>query len=188
MKLDINDLKRSSVIEIDKTPYIVLSVKHIHMGRGGASVQTKIKDLKSGKVLERNFKSSDNFDEAQIEKVDVEFIYNKGDEYWFHESGAPSKRVSLDKDAIGEQSKFLKSKMAIRAFLFKGEVINIELPIKADYEVIDAPPSIKGNTSSGGNKLVTIEGGAKVSVPLFIEAGDKVRVNTETGEYTERVN
>ncbi len=197
MKLGINDLKRGSRIVIDGDPYIVMHVKHVHMGRGGATLQVKIRNLKSGKVLERSFKPSDGFEEADIEKMQAQFIYERNGEYWFHESGNPGNRFSLGADIIGEQSLFLKPKTEITAFIFsdgklgkgeKGEIINIELPIKVDYEVIDAPPNVRGNTSQGGNKQVVIEGGAKVSVPLFIEAGDKIRINTETGEYVERAN
>lgn len=187
MKLDINDLKRGLLVAIDGSPHIVLSAKHSHMGRGGAVVQTKIKNLRTGKVFERSMKSSDDIHEARIEKLRAIFIYERNKEYWFHEAGNPSNRFSLREDVIGEQASFLKANMEIKAFLFNKEVINVELPIKADYEVMDAPPSIKGNTSQGGNKMVTIKGGFKVTVPLFIETGDIIRVNTETGEYSERV-
>jgi elongation factor P len=188
MRLDINDLKRGTLIVIDGGPYSVLSVKHTHMGRGGASVQSKIKDLRSGKVLDRTFKPSDNVDEADIRRMDVKFIYERKGEYWFHEPGKPEKRFSLGGVVLGEQGKFLKPNMEVKAFLFSGNVINVELPIKAGYKVIEAPPSIRGNTSQGGNKPVVIEGGAKINVPLFIEEGDTIRVNTETGEYAERVS
>lgn len=186
MKLDINDLKRGGLVVHEGDPYIVLSVKHVHMGRGGASVQTKMKNLRSGKVLDRNFKSADTFEEANIEKLNAEFIYERNGEYWFNESGKKTNRFSLVSDVIGESALFLKPGMEVRAFMFGGNIINIELPIKADYKVTEAPPSIRGNTSSGGDKVVTIEGGAKVTVPLFIEEGDVIRINTDTGEYTER--
>jgi len=186
MKLDISDLKRGGLVVYDGDPYMVLSVRHVHMGRGGASVQTKIKNLRSGKVLDRNFKSADTFEEADIEKLNANFIYERNSEYWFNESGNKGNRFSLVKDVIGDAAPFLKPGMEVKAFIFDGGVINIELPIKADYKVIEAPPSIRGNTSSGGDKVVTIEGGAKVTVPLFIEEGDVIRINTETWEYAER--
>ena len=188
MKLEINDLKRGSLIVFDGSPNIVLSVKHLHMGRGGAVVQSKLRDLRTGKIMERNFKPSDSFEEAEIEKVEVVFIYERNGEYWFHEAGKRGNRFSLGEEAIGEQRRFLKPNMEVRAFIFKGDVINIELPIKAEYEVVDAPPNVRGNTSQGGNKQAIIEGGAKINVPLFIKTGDRIRINTDTGEYTERVN
>ena len=187
MTLDINDLKRGSLIVFEKDPYIVLSAKHSHIGRGGASLQAKIKNLRTGKVLDKGFKSADTFEEANIERLDAVFIYERNDEYWFHEKSDKSKRFSLDEEAIGEQVKFLKANLEVKAFLFNNEFINIELPIKVDYRVIEAPPNIRGNTSSGGDKVVTIEGGGKITVPLFIEEGDNIRVNTDTGEYSERI-
>lgn len=187
MKLDINDLKRGSLVVIDNTPYTVLSVKHSHIGRGGAVVQTKIKDLRTGKVLDKNLKSSDVIEEAEIERRNAVFIYERNGEYWFHEKDNPSARFALLESAIGSQAQFLKPKMAIKSFIFKGDIINIGLPIKADYKVMEAPPSIRGSTSQGGGKIVVIEGGARINTPLFVEEGDTIRVNTETGEYAERV-
>ena len=187
MAFSINDLKRGSLITVDNEPYIVMLSKHIHVGRGGATMQTKIRSLVSGKILDRSFKSSDDIQEAEIEKVDAEFIYSRGNEYWFHEAGEPANRFAISSDVIGEQAQFLKSKMAVRGVKFKGEFISVELPVKAEYEVTEAPPNVRGNTAQGGNKFVTIETGAKVSTPMFIETGDKIRVNTGTGEYTERV-
>lgn len=186
MKLDINDLKRGSLVVIDSDPYIVMHVKHTHMGRGGASVQSKLKNLRTGKIVEKSLKPSDSFEEANIEKLDAGFIYERDGEYWFHEKGDKGKRFSLNGEVIGEQAKFLKGGVRVRALIFKEDVINVELPVKADYKVVEAPPNVKGNTSQGGNKVVTLEGGAKVTVPLFIETGDIIRVNTDTGEYTER--
>lgn len=186
MKLEINDFKRGSLIVVESDPYIVLHVKHVHMGRGGASVQSKLKNLRTGKITEKSLKPSDSFEEANIEKLDAEFIYERGGEYWFHEKGDKGKRFSLNGEIIGEQAKFLKTGIEARAFIFNSKVINVELPPKADYKVAEAPPNIKGSTSQGGNKVVTLEGGAKVTVPLFIETGDIIRINTDTGEYTER--
>ena len=188
MKLDINDVKRGSLVVIENAPYAVLSVKHVHMGRGSPVVQSKLKNLKTGKVLEKSLRSSDDIEEAEIERAVVQFIYERNGEYWFHESGNASKRFSINGDVVGDGKKFLKSNMEINAYSFEGEIINIELPIKADYEVIDAPPSIKGNTSQGGSKVVVVEGGARVNAPLFVKAGDTIRINTETGEYTERLD
>lgn len=186
MKLDINDIKRGSLVVMENTPYVVLSVKHVHMGRGSAVVQSKLKDLKTGKILEKSLRSSDDIEEAKIEKTAAQFIYERNGEYWLHEKGNPKNRFRIEGEAVGEEREFLKSNMEVKAYSFEGNIINIELPVKADYEVIDAPPNVRGNTSQGGNKVVTIEGGAKVSVPLFIEVGDIIRVNIEKGEYTER--
>jgi len=190
-KMTISDIKRGVMIVVEDAPFLVLTSKHSHVGRGGANTQTRIKNLRTGKVLERSFRSSDKVVEANIEKHDGVFIYEKNGEYWFHEAGDKSKRFSLSKDVIGEQTQYLLPQMEVTAFHFvndgEEEIINIDIPIKVDYKVVEAPPSIKGNTVSTGNKVVTIESGAKVSTPLFIETGEIIRVNTETGEYVERV-
>ncbi len=189
MKLSINDLKNGSLVVIENQPYTVLKVSHLHMGRGGASVQTRLRNLLNGKILERNFKPADEFEEAAVEKMKSRFIYESKGVYWFNELADPKNRFSFSKEDLGEETaKFLKPNLEIVAIKFNGKFINIELPIKVDYEVIEAPPSVKGNTAQGGTKTVTIEGGGKVSTPLFIETGDRILVNTETGEYSERVD
>ena len=184
--MGINDLKRGTLVVIDSEPYLVMSVSHQHVGRGSASAQVKVKSIVSGKVFDKTFKPSDEFEEAEIEKNDSKFIYSRNGEYWFHEEGNPANRFSISEEAIGDTKDYLKSDMSVRALKFKGEIINIELPVKVDYKVKEAPPNIKGNTAQGGNKQVVIETGAKVTTPMFIETGDKIRVNTQTGEYVER--
>lgn len=187
MTLGITDIARGSLITIDNEPYLVMSVSHQHIGRGGSSAQVKIKSLVTGKNFDRTFKPSDTFEEAEIQKIDAEFIYSRNNEYWFHEKGKPAERFMIDEEVIGDSSAFLKPKMALRAIKFKDEIINVELPIKAEYRVTEAPPNVRGNTSQGGTKQVTIETGAKISTPMFVETGDEIRVNTETGGYVERV-
>ncbi len=185
--LSINDLKNGILIVIDNNPYIVASVKHLHMGRGGASIQTKIRNLRTGQVFERNFKPSDEFEEAEVEKMKSRFLYGSRGVYWFDEIGNPQNRFSLKAEEIGESTQYLKPNLEILAIKFKDKIIGIELPIKVDYKIIEAPPAIRGDTSQGGTKTVIIESGAKVSTPLFINEGDIIRINTATGEYVERI-
>lgn len=184
--LGINDLKKGSLIVVSGEPYRVMLVKHSHMGRGSATLQAKIVSLVSGKIFERGFKPADEFEEAEIEKINAEFIYARNDQYWFHEAEDPANRFTLSAGAIGQQRVFLKPKMAVRAFKFNGDIINVELPIKADFRVTEAPPNVRGNTAQGGTKQVVIETGARIGTPMFVETGDIIRVNTETGEYVER--
>jgi elongation factor P len=160
--------------------------------------QTKIKNLISGKVLDKTFHQNETFDEAEIKREKVKFIYThrdnreaitakRLDKFVFCYENNPGNRFELDSEQIGEGAKYLKPNSIVEAILFEGKIFNISLPIKMDFEVIEAPPAIKGNTASGGNKQATIETGAKINVPLFIEQGDIIRINTQTGQYTERI-
>lgn len=191
MALGASELKKGIFIVIDGAPYVILSHSHSHIGRGGAVVQTRIRNLKTGAILDRNFKSGDSFKEADIQRIQARFIYERKGEYWFNQAGNAANRFFIPAEALGEKAIFLKPAMEVVALKFtrdeKEEIINIELPIKADYKVIDAPPNIRGNTADGGRKAATVEGGLKVNVPLFIEEGDTIRINTETGEYAERI-
>ena len=185
--LSINDLQNGSIIKIDGQPFVVLSVKHLHIGRGGSSVQTKIKNLKTGQVLERNYKPADVFEEVEIEKMKSRFLYESRGIYWFDEMGNPKNRFSLKAEEMGDAAPFLKPNLEVLAIKFGDAIISIELPIKIDYKVLEAPPAVRGDTAQGGTKVVVVESGAKVLTPLFIQEGDVIRINTQTGEYTERV-
>lgn len=172
---------------MDGAPYEVIETHFLRMQQRKAVVQTKIRNLITGKLLDRNFQASDSFEEAEIERTHAIFIYESKGQYWFHEDGNPKARFMLEADVAGEQAQFLKPNTRVQTMVFKEKVIKIEIPVKMDFKVIEAPPSLKGNTAQGGNKVVTIEGGAKVSAPLFINEGDMIRVNTQTGDYVERV-
>lgn len=188
MALTINDIKNGDFVTIEGAPYQVQSIKHLHIGRGGSSVQTRIKNLKTGQVFERNYKPADMFEAADLEKMKAQFVYAHRGESWFIEPGKPQTRFSLKEDVIGANRNFLKKNIEVVALKFNSQIINIELPIKVDYEVTEAPPAVRGDTAQGGTKQVTIETGYKVGTPLFIDTGDVIRVNTETGLYVERVS
>jgi len=172
---------------MDGMPYEVIETHFLRMQQRKAVVQTKIRNLITGKLLDRNFQASDNFEEAEITKKNAMFIYESRGEYWFHEEGNPKARFSLSEELVGDQGQFLKPNTKVMTLTFQDKVIKVEIPIKMEFKVTEAPPSIKGNTAQGGTKQVTIEGGAKVNVPLFINEGEMIRINTQTGEYVERV-
>lgn len=185
--LSINDLQNGIYVVYENTPYEVMEVKHLHMGRGGSSIQTKLKNLKTGQVLARNFKPADTFEEADIEKQKVKYLYNHRNEYWFSEENNLSNRFKLSKNQIGNIMHFLKPNMIVETLKFNGTILNVALPIKMDFKVIEAPPATRGNTAQGGTKTVMIETGMSIVVPLFVSEGDVIRINTQTGEYVERV-
>jgi elongation factor P len=186
--LGMNDLRAGVFFIFEGQPFVVLESHHLRMQQRRPVMQTKIKNIINGKIVERNFQQSDKFEEADIQKREVKFIYNHRDEYWFHHKGSPADRFQLQKEFLGDAIKFLKPNTEVEALTFNDEIINITLPIKLDFKVTEAPPSIKGDTASGGVKQITIETGAIVNAPLFIEQGDTIRINTHTGEYAERVS
>ena len=186
--LSYSELTKGTLFILEGAPYEVLEMNFLRMQQRKATVNTKIRNLITGKILERNWQASDSFEEAEIEKKNSKFLYANRGEYWFCAEKDPSDRFSLTAEVIGDSAKFLKANTPVSAFIFKGKVIKVVMPIKMDFKVIEAPPSIKGNTAQGGSKAVVLEGGAAVNAPLFINEGDVVRINTETGEYVERVD
>ena len=167
--------------------YEVLEADFLRMQQRKPVMRTKLRDLASGKVRETSFQPSDSIEEVELERQPARFIYESKGEYWFHEEGDKSKRFSIPSDVLSDKAQFLAPQMEVTAYMHDGAIIDVQLPVKIEAKVIEAPPTIKGNTSSGGTKTVVIETGAKVQTPLFIERGDIIRVNTQTGEYSERV-
>jgi elongation factor P len=185
--LSYTDLKPGVIFVRKGEPYKVLEYDFVRMQAQKPTVQLKLKNLLTGKIVQMGAQQSDSFEEAEIESLPVQFIYSRNDEFWFHPVGDPSGRFLLKEDLVGDASKFLKGGVEVSAQKFDEKIVAIELPIKVDLKVKEAPPSIKGNTSGGGTKAVVLETGVKVNTPLFINTGDVIRVNTSNGEYVERV-
>lgn len=185
--LSINDLKSGILITLDGAPYQVLEVAHQHIGRGGSSIQTKIRNIKTGQTLSRNFKPADMLEKADVEKRPLRFIYQHREEFVFINPNKPSQRLSVKEGLVGENKKWLKPNIELTGIFFEGELLILTLPIKIDFEVTEAPPGLQGDRSQAGNKSVIIETGTTVLTPLFINTGDIIRINTQTGEYVERV-
>ncbi len=187
MSLGVNELKPKTFLIYEGQPYVVLETHHLKMQQRRPTVQVKMRNVINGKILERNFAQSDVFEEADIKRRKVKFLYNHREQYWFSYEKEPSKRFLLTEELIGEATKFLKPNTVLDAIEYNGNIVNIELPIKMEFRVVEAPPAIRGDTAQGGVKQVKIETGAYLNVPLFINQDDIVRINTETGEYVERV-
>lgn len=185
--LEYSEVKERVYIDLDGTPYEVLS-SHVFRKQQRKPVnQTKLKNLITGKVTERSFHASEKVAEADIATRKIKYLYsNKGD-FWFCAENNPKDRFSVSAETVGDQGKFLKENTVIDGVTYKDEIIGVKVPIKVDLLVTEAPPGEKGNTAQGGNKQVTLETGAVVNVPLFVNEGDTVRINTVDGEYTERV-
>ena len=165
---------------------MVLETHHLKMQQRRPVVQTRMRNLLNGKILERNLAQSDVFEEADVERREVKFLYAHRDEYWFADPKDPSDRFELTAELIGDATNFLKPNTILEALSWNDKVITISLPIKMTFKVIEAPPGIRGDTATGGSKQVKIDSGAMLNVPLFVNEGDQIIVNTETGQYVER--
>lgn len=185
--LAYSEITPGKVITFDGNIYLVLKSHVMRKDMGKPSNQTKLRNLKNGKVSEIAFHAAEKVEEAEIEQREVKFLYANRGEAWFCDPEKPSDRFKLLEDVIADQLPFMKPNMLVEMRTWEGDLLGVHLPVKMDFVIKDAPPAIKGNTVSGGSKQATLETGAVISVPLFINPGDTIRVNTETGEYTERV-
>jgi len=193
------DLRKGTQFILEGQPYEVLEFHQIKKGRGSATVQVKIRNLINGTVLERTFHQGENFEEAELQKIEIKFLYshvirkplasNEAScrKFCFSEIQNPKNRFELSEEQIGSNAKFLKENQILTAILFENKIINIVLPIKINLKVIEAPIGLKGNRVQAGTKTVVLETGAKINVPLFIKEGDIIEINTETEEYTRRI-
>lgn len=183
---DISDLKIGIYVEFNSEPYEVIASEHVKIGRGGAIKQTRLKNLITGSVISKNFKGNDKFTEPEITQGKAQFLYPEGESFYFMNE-ENYEQFPLLKKQLGNKEKFLKEGAQVNVLYFNGQPISLTMPTKIAFEVIDAPPDLRGNTAQGGSKQVIIETGATINAPLFIKKGDRIKINTETGEYVERV-
>ncbi len=185
--LSYNEIVQRKVIVYNGEPYVVLSSHVFRMQMRKPVNQTKLRHLVSGKVVEISFHQNENAQEADISKMEAVYLYTSRGESWFTEAGNPKNRFKFPEDVVADKIKWLKQNAPVEVMLYNDDPVMVDIPIKMDLAVTEAPPAIKGDTATGGNKLVTLETGATVLTPLFINVGDILRVNTDTGEYVERV-
>jgi len=185
--LDYSEIKEGKYIVFESEPYEVVS-SHVFRKQQRKPVNAaKLRSLVTGRIIEHSFHASDKVSEAEIDKKEVKYLYTNKGEYWFAEANEASKRFKLSEEIIGPAAKFLKPSILINAMLFKDEIIGLKLPIKMELGVTEAHETTRGNTAQGATKTVRLETGVEIQVPMFIKEGDVVRVNTETGEYVDRV-
>ena len=185
--IDYSELKKGTRIISKGQPHEIIEAFPIFKGRGHSTLQVKLKNLINGNVISDTFHPSDSFEEAALEKIDATFLYAHRGRYFFCYKDNPAKRFSLEEEKIGESAKFLKPNQPVEGILFNNQIINISLPIKIALKVKEAPPGLKGGRSQPGTKTVVLETGAKVDVPLFVQEGDIIEINTQTGQYTRRI-
>jgi len=180
-----NDFRTGLTIEVDGEVYSVIEFMHVKPGKGSAFVRTKLRNRRTGAVVERTFRAGEKVARAHIERREMQYLYNDGDNYYFMDTET-YEQTSLPKEQLDEAVKYLKDNMNIYILDYQGETIGIELPNSVELEVVETEPGIKGDTATGASKNAVMETGAVIQVPLFIEVGDKIRIDTRTGQYIER--
>ncbi len=181
-----SDFRNGLVLKMDGELFTIVEFQHVKPGKGGAFVRTKLKNFKTGRVLERTFRSGEKVEDVRIERKDMQFLYNSGDEFVFMDN-KNYEQVSAGKDIIGDAAKFMIDGMNATLMFHSSAPIGVELPIFVELVIEKTDPGLRGDTASGGSKPATLETGAVIQVPLFLEEGEKVKVDTRSGEYVERV-
>lgn len=185
--LSYNEILPKTIITYNDEPYEVLSSHIFRMQMRKPVNQTKLRHLVSGKVIEISFHQNETIPEAEVEQMQAQYLYTNRGESWFAEAGNPKNRFSFPESLVHDKVQWLVQNAPVEVLTYEEKPMTVKIPVKVELEVKDAPPAVKGNTVSGGSKIAELVTGAKVNVPLFINTGDIIRINTDSGEYTERV-
>jgi len=180
------DLRKGIVIELDGELWQILDYHHIKMGRGSAQVRIKLKNVKRGQTVERSFQAGDKWPRVQLDRRQVQFLYRDGDEYHFMDTDS-FEQFMLTADQLGDVTGYLRDGTLLDRTSYEGETIGVELPVSVDLEVSETEPGFAGDTATGARKPATLETGLVVQVPLFVNAGDTIRIDTRTGDYQTRL-
>ena len=180
------DIRNGTTFEMDNSVYKVVEFQHVKPGKGAAFVRTKLKNVINGSALEKTFNPSEKLQGAEIEKKDMQYLYNDGDLYYFMDN-ITYEQAPLNKEDLGDTLAFLKENMSVKILSFKGKVFAVELPLFVELEITYTEPGFSGNTSSSTTKPATLETGATINVPLFVNTGDIIRIDTRTSAYMERL-
>ncbi len=180
------DFRNGITLEIDNAVYQVIEFQHVKPGKGAAFVRTKLKDIKNGGVIEKTFRPTEKYPQAHIERTDMQYLYNDGDFYNFM-NVETFDQIGMTQEQVGDTLKFVKENEMVKICSYNGSVFAIEPPLFVELEITDTEPGFKGDTATGATKPAIVETGAKVMVPLFVNQGDKIQIDTRTGEYMKRV-
>lgn len=184
--ISAGDFRNGLTLELDNNVYQVIEFQHVKPGKGAAFVRTKLRNIKNGGVVEKTFRPTEKFPQAHIEKKDMQYLYCDGDLYNFMDVETYD-QIALNGESIGDSLKFVKENEMVKIVSHNGNVFAIEPPLFVELEITDTEPGFKGDTATGATKPATVETGASVLVPLFVETGDKISIDTRTGEYLKRV-
>ena len=186
MAITAGDIRNGKTLEIEGSIFQVIEFQHVKPGKGAAFVRTKLKNIVSGGVVEKTFRPTEKLEEATIERKDMQYLYSDGDLYHFMDTETYD-QIALNSDQIGDTLKFVKENEMVKVWSHKGNVFSIEPPLFVELQITDTEPGFKGDTATGTTKPATVETGAQVNVPLFVEQGDVIKIDTRTGEYLSRV-
>ncbi len=184
--ISAGDFRNGVTLEIEGNIYQIIEFQHVKPGKGAAFVRTKLKNIISGGVVEKTFRPTEKFPAARIDRVDMQYLYSDGDLFHFMNVETYD-QIALNQEAIGDALKFVKENEMVKVCSHNGDVFAVEPPLFVELEVTDTEPGFKGDTATGATKPATVETGAVVYVPLFVETGDKLKIDTRTGEYLSRV-
>ena len=180
------DFRNGTTFEMEGNVYRVVEFQHVEPGKGSAFVRTKIKNVITGSVLEKTFNPSEKFQSAEIEKREMQYLYSDGDLYYFMDNET-YEQMPLNKEQIGDSLKYLKENMNVKILSYKGNVFSIEPPMFIELKVTYTEPGFAGNTATTSGKPATLENGLEINVPMFVNIGDTIKIDTRTGEYLERI-
>lgn len=183
--VNANDIKNGMTILFEDNIYVVLDFSHVKPGKGAAFVKAKLKNLRTGSIIEKTFNSSIKLEKAMIQKIDMQYLYGSGDSYNFMNMQT-YEQIEIPASHLGDDAKFLKENLNVNITFYEGEVLGLSLPDKIEYVITHSEPAVKGNTSSGAMKDATLENGMTIKVPLFIEEGETILVTTKDGKYASR--
>ncbi len=183
--ISAGDFRNGITFEMEGNVYQIVEFQHVKPGKGAAFVRTKLKNVINGGVVEKTFRPTDKMPKAHIERKDMEYLYNDGELYYFMDQES-YEQMPLNADQLGDALRFVKENMLVKILSFKGSVFGVEPPNFVELQVTETEPGVKGDTATGATKPATLETGAQINVPLFIDQGDMIRVDTRTGEYMER--
>ena len=184
--ISTNQFKNGMTIELDGTLFQIVEFQHVKPGKGGAFVRTKLRNFKTGGVVDKTFRAGEKVEQAMVNRRSMQYLYNDGSDYVFMDTET-YEQISLPASFLQDETKFMKENMNVLIAMHEGQALGIELPTAVELEVTHTEPGVKGDTASGGTKPATLETGAMVQVPLFINVGDMIKVDTRTGDYITRV-
>lgn len=183
--IGITELKTGTVFEYEGQPWLILEYQHSKMGRGGAVLKTKIKNLLTGSIVSRTFQGSDKFEQVQLERKTAQYLYQEGNGYVFMDEES-FEQFTLDQETVSQTIQYIKEGDSVELHYYKGKPISVNIPVKVRLKVTNAPYADKGNTATGATKIIKLETGLEVQAPLFIKEGDIVVIDTRDSSYVER--